>query len=152
MKGHRVAAVGCPRPIRGPAADGDLLAAEKRSVTDHGAGTALTLQAVAHGDARWFALGSKVKLAAAASGASGGHGLTPVLSVYAQCKRPAREKTSPFDFQRARTTHRDAWRKFERRVPRETQGRQASADLLQDHAPLQPCERRAEAVVHAVSE
>jgi hypothetical protein len=81
MKGHRVTAVGCPRPIRGPTGDGDLLAAEKRSVADHSAGTALALQAVAHGDARWFALDSKVKLAAAAGGASGGHGLAPWLSI-----------------------------------------------------------------------
>ena len=66
--------------------------------------------------------------------------------------RTACEKTSPFDVQRAGPTHRDTWRKFDRRVPRETQGREASADFLQDHARLQPCERRAEAVVHAVSE
>ena len=46
MKGHRVATVSCPRPIRGPTGDGDLLAAEKRSVTDHGASTALALQAM----------------------------------------------------------------------------------------------------------
>jgi hypothetical protein len=81
MKGHRVATVSCPRPIRGPTGGGDLLAAEKRSVTDHAASTALALQAIAHGDARWFAVDSKVKLAAAAGGASGGHGLAPVLSI-----------------------------------------------------------------------
>src|SRR5262249_26779313 len=31
--------------------------------------------------------------------------------------RPACEKTSPFDVQRAGPTHRDTWRKFDRRVP-----------------------------------
>src|SRR6516165_7200915 len=60
--------------------------------------------------------------------------------------RPACEKTSPFDLQRAGPTHRDAWRKFDRRVPRETQGRQASADLLQDHARLQPRHKAKQAV------
>jgi hypothetical protein len=79
MKGHRVATVSCPRPIRGPTGDGDLLAPEKRSVTDHGASTTLALQAIAHGDARWFALDCKVELAAAAGGASDGHGLALVL-------------------------------------------------------------------------
>ncbi len=72
MIGHRVTAVGCPRPIRGRTFDDDLLATEKRSVADHSASTALALQAVAHhADARWFALDSKVKLAGAAGGASG---------------------------------------------------------------------------------
>jgi hypothetical protein len=69
MKGHSVPAVSCPRPICSPTGDRDLLPAEKRSVTNDGAGTALTLQAIAHGDTRWFALDSKVKLAAAAGGA-----------------------------------------------------------------------------------
>ena len=55
----------------------DLLAAEARLVADHAAGASLALQAVAHGDARWFALNGKVKLAAAAGGASGGHGSVP---------------------------------------------------------------------------
>src|SRR6266568_5068923 len=56
MKGQRVAAFGCPHPRRSLAGEGDLLPAEARLVADHGAGAALALQAVAHGDARWFAL------------------------------------------------------------------------------------------------
>src|SRR5262249_58808536 len=39
--------------------EGDLLPAEARLIADHGAGAALALQAVAHGDARWFALNSE---------------------------------------------------------------------------------------------
>jgi len=54
MKGQRVAAFGCPHPCRSLTGEGDLLAAEARLVADHGPGTALALQAVAHGDARWF--------------------------------------------------------------------------------------------------
>jgi hypothetical protein len=57
----------------------DLLAAEARLVADDGAGAALALQAVAHRDARWFALSRKVKLPAAASGVSGGHRSAPCL-------------------------------------------------------------------------
>jgi hypothetical protein len=41
---------------------------------------------VAHGDARWFALNRKVKLPAAAGGASGGHGSAPWLSIWAECR------------------------------------------------------------------
>jgi hypothetical protein len=67
MKGQCVAAFGCPQPRRSLTGEGDLLAAEARLVADHGAGTALALQAVAHGDARWFALNRKVKLPAAAA-------------------------------------------------------------------------------------
>jgi hypothetical protein len=59
----------------------DLFAAEARLVADHGAGTALALQAVAQGDARWFAVNRKEKLAAAAGGASGCHGFPPWLSI-----------------------------------------------------------------------
>jgi hypothetical protein len=80
MKGQRVAAFGCPHPRRSLSGEGDLLAAEARLVADHGAGAALALQAVAHGDARWFTLNRKVKLPAAAGGASG-HGLAPWLSI-----------------------------------------------------------------------
>jgi hypothetical protein len=58
-------------------AEGDLLAAEARLVADHGAGAALALQAMAQGDARWFALNRKVKLPAIADGVSGTHGPAP---------------------------------------------------------------------------
>jgi hypothetical protein len=51
----------------------------------HGAGAALALQAVADGDARWFALNRKVKLPVAAGGASG-HGSAPWLSIWAECR------------------------------------------------------------------
>jgi hypothetical protein len=57
------------------------LAAEARLVADHGTGAALALQAVAHGDARWFTLNRKVKLPAAAGRASGDHGSAPWLSM-----------------------------------------------------------------------
>jgi hypothetical protein len=81
MKGQRVAAFGCPYPRRRLTSEGDLLAAQARLVADHGASAALALQAVAHGDARWFALNRKVKLPATAGGASG-HGSTPWLSIW----------------------------------------------------------------------
>src|SRR5262249_25591887 len=83
MKGQRVAAFGCPHPRRSLTGDGDLLAGEARLVADHGACAALALQAVAHGDARWFALNRKMKLPAAAGGASGGHSSAPWL--WAEC-------------------------------------------------------------------
>lgn len=51
MKGQCVAAFGFPRPRRSLTGEGYLLAAEARLVADHGAGAALALQAVAHGDA-----------------------------------------------------------------------------------------------------
>jgi hypothetical protein len=44
--------------------EGDLLAVEARLVADHGTSAALTLQAVAHGDAQWFALNLKTELPA----------------------------------------------------------------------------------------
>ena len=71
MIGHRVAALGCPLPLRRFTGEGDLLAAEARLVAAHRPSTALALQAVAHSDARWFALNREVKLPAAAGGASG---------------------------------------------------------------------------------
>src|SRR5437016_5623038 len=86
MKGQRLAAFGCSHPRRSLTDEGDLLAAETRLVADHGAGAALALQAVAHGDARWFALNRKMKLPAAADGASGGHGSAPWLSICAECR------------------------------------------------------------------
>jgi len=86
MKGQHVAAFGCPHPRGSLTGKGDLLAAEARLVADHAAGASLALQAVAHGDARWFALNGKVKLAAAAGGASGGHGSVPWLAIWAECR------------------------------------------------------------------
>src|SRR5690349_7621716 len=53
--------------------EGDLLAVEARLVADHGTSAALTLQAVAYGDARWFALNLKTQLPASAGGMSGHH-------------------------------------------------------------------------------
>ena len=62
-----------PHPRRSLSGEGDLFAAEARLVADHSARAALTRQAAAHGDARWFALDRKVKLSAAAGRVSGGH-------------------------------------------------------------------------------
>jgi hypothetical protein len=81
IKGQRVATLGCSHPRRSFTGDSDLLTREARLVTDHGAGAALAFQAMAHGDARWFAFNRKVKLPAAACGASGGHGSAPRLSI-----------------------------------------------------------------------
>src|SRR6516165_4368302 len=77
VKGQRVATFGCSHPFRSVTGEGDLLAAEASLVADHGPGTALALQAVAHGDARWFVFDRKVKLPAAAGGAPDGHGSAP---------------------------------------------------------------------------
>src|SRR5215831_14190875 len=82
MEGQRVATFGCPHPRRRFTGEGDLLAAEARLVADRGASAALALQAVAHGDAQWFALDRKVKLPATAGGASSGHGPAPWLSIW----------------------------------------------------------------------
>ena len=71
MKGQRVAAFGIPPPRRSLTSEGDLLTAETRLVADHGSCAALALQAVAHGDARWFTLNGEMKLPATAGGASG---------------------------------------------------------------------------------
>jgi hypothetical protein len=73
MKGQRVTAFGCPLPRRGLTDEGDVLAGETRLVADDSSGAALALQAVAHGDTRWFALNHQLKLLAAAGGASSGH-------------------------------------------------------------------------------
>ena len=77
MKGQRVATFGTPRLRRSVTGEADLLASETRLVADHGAGPTLALQAVAHGDARWFTLNRQVKLPAAAGGVSGWHGSAP---------------------------------------------------------------------------
>jgi hypothetical protein len=76
MKGQRVAAFSCPHPRRSLPGEGDLLPGEARLVADHGAGAALALQTVAHGNARWFAFNRKMKLPAAAGGMAG-HGSAP---------------------------------------------------------------------------
>src|SRR5215831_11140007 len=75
-----VAAFCRPLPRRRFAIEGDLLAAEPRLVADNGAGAALALQAMAHGDARWFALDCEVKLPATAGGASGRHGVGSLVN------------------------------------------------------------------------
>ena len=74
------------RPSRGLTGKGDLVELKTRLVADHGAGAALALQAVAHGDARWFTLNRELKLSAAAGGASVGHRSTPWLSISAESK------------------------------------------------------------------
>jgi hypothetical protein len=84
MKGQRVAAFGCPHPRRGLTAEGNLLATEAGLIADHATGAALALQAMANGDARWFALNREVKLSATAGGPSGGHGSAPWLSMCAK--------------------------------------------------------------------
>jgi hypothetical protein len=71
MIGERVATFGCSRPRRSVTGEGDFLATEARLVTDHSASTALAVEAMAHRDAGRFALNRKVKLPAAAGGASG---------------------------------------------------------------------------------
>src|SRR5262249_17732940 len=86
MKGQRVAALGRPRPRRRVARDGHLFAAEACLVADHCAGAALALQAVAHRDARWLALDRKMKLPAAAGGASACHGSTPCMPPALHCR------------------------------------------------------------------
>jgi hypothetical protein len=43
MKGQRIAAFGCPRPLRAVTREGDLLAAKPRLIADHGSGTTLAL-------------------------------------------------------------------------------------------------------------
>src|ERR1700686_5038628 len=79
IESERIAAFGGPHPLRRIAVDGDLLAAEPSLVADDGASAALALQAMAHGDARWFALNREVKLPARAGGASDRHGSVPLL-------------------------------------------------------------------------
>src|ERR1700730_8635435 len=74
MVRHRVAAFGCPHPLHGFTADGNLVAAEARLITDHGASTALAGQAVTQRDPRRITLNRNLKLSATAGGASGIHG------------------------------------------------------------------------------
>jgi hypothetical protein len=72
-----VAAFRCPHPGRGFTGESDLLAAEARLIADHSARAALTCQATAHGDARWFSIDRKVKLSAAAGRVSDRHEWAP---------------------------------------------------------------------------
>src|ERR1700728_1690778 len=67
---NHVAAFGRARPGRSLTGKGDLLQAKACLVADHGPGTALAFQAVAHSNAGRFALNCQVKLSAAAGGAS----------------------------------------------------------------------------------
>ncbi len=62
MKGHPVAALGCPHPCCRVTSDVDLFAGKARLIADHGSGAALALQAVTHRDARWFAFNCQLKL------------------------------------------------------------------------------------------
>jgi hypothetical protein len=80
MIGQCVAAFGRPRPCRSLTGKGDLLQAKARLVADHRPSSALALQAVAHSDARWFALNREVNLPAAAGGTTG-HWSSPRSSI-----------------------------------------------------------------------
>jgi hypothetical protein len=82
MKGHGVAAFGRPRLGHAFTAKGDMLEPKARLVADYGPGAALALQAVAHGDARWFAVNCQMKLATIADGASRSHRSAPCLSIW----------------------------------------------------------------------
>ena len=73
--------LGCSRPRNSLTGEGNLVEAKARLVADHGASAALALLAVAHRDARRFALNRKVKLRAAAGGGSGGRLPPPWLSI-----------------------------------------------------------------------
>ena len=81
MKGQRVAAFGFTLPRRRLTGKRDLLPPKTRLVADHGTGTALTLQAMAHRNAGWFALNRKVELPATTGGAARGHCFAPMLSI-----------------------------------------------------------------------
>ena len=85
IESQRVAAFGRPLPRCRVAIEGDLLAAEPRLVADDGAGAALALPAMAHGDARWFALNRELKLPATAGGVSGSHDIGSVAAL-AECR------------------------------------------------------------------
>jgi hypothetical protein len=78
---HCVAAIGCPHPLRRFTIEGDLLATEARLIADRRARAALALKAVAHRDARRFAFNRKMKLSAAAGGASDDHRLAPCYRI-----------------------------------------------------------------------
>lgn len=80
-KVQRVPALGFPAPRRSLSGEGDLPAVEARLIADHGTSAALTLQAVAHGDARWLPLNLKTELPATAGGTSGHHRFAPRLSI-----------------------------------------------------------------------
>ena len=105
-----VAALSRPHPRRSLTGECDLLAPETRLVADHAPGATLAFQAVAHGDAHRLALDRKVKLPAAAGGASDGHGgRTPRLSIWAECRRNFRTKHCPLSGVK-RTSRRQAVR------------------------------------------
>jgi hypothetical protein len=95
MESKRITAFGRSHPLRRVAVDGDLIPPEPRLVADDGASAALALQAMAHGDARWFALNREVKLAATASGVPGRHGVgsVPMLD---QAEVPRRLKSASY--------------------------------------------------------
>jgi hypothetical protein len=80
MKGQGVAAFCCPHPRVSLPANVTCSRRKRAWLLTTAASAALALQAVAHGDARWFALNRKVKLPAAA-GRVLGHGSTPWLLI-----------------------------------------------------------------------
>jgi hypothetical protein len=80
MKSQCVAAFGFPCPRSRLTDERHLLTAKARLIANDGTSAALALQAMTHGNARWLALNRKVKLTAAAGGASG-HGSDPWLSM-----------------------------------------------------------------------
>jgi len=92
MKGQCVAAFGFAGPRSSFTGEGSLLATEARLITDHSAGATLALEAMAHGYACWLALDRKMKLTAAASGASDDHGSAPCLRCGAPDFKTMRQK------------------------------------------------------------
>ena len=86
MEGQRVAAFGRPHPLRRFTGESNLVEAKARLIADHSARASLALKAVAHGDARRFALSCEMKLPAATGGVAGDHGAAPWLSNVAQCR------------------------------------------------------------------
>src|SRR4029079_17406764 len=78
---------GGPHPCGGLSGERNLLAGKARLVADHGAGAALGLQAVAHGNTHGLAFEGKRELSAAAGGTAGGHGRLRGSSMRANCSR-----------------------------------------------------------------
>src|SRR4029078_6705783 len=63
-------------------------------VADHRAGAALAFQAMAHRNARRFALDGELKLSATACGAAGGHGRPSAASLAVKFRPPSRRSAA----------------------------------------------------------
>ena len=74
MESHRVAAFGCPHPLRRFTGESNLVEAKARLIANDGTGTALARQAVTQRYARRFTFNGNVKLPATAGRLAGGHG------------------------------------------------------------------------------